>query len=77
VTEGPSRHGIDRSGELEAVTARFWQAFVRGDADAALARTSLAPGTTFLGTAEKEFIDDAEQIRAVIKLNFDLLSSGR
>jgi class 3 adenylate cyclase len=64
---------IDRSRELEAVAARFWRAFIRGDADAAIGRTSLDPGATFLGTAENEYIDDPERIRAVLKLNFDLL----
>ena len=71
--EGRERPGIDRSGELRAITERFWGAFIRGDAAAAIARTSTADGATFLGTAEKEFIDDPEQIRAVMRLNFDVV----
>ena len=64
---------IDRSSELHAVTARFWGAFIRGDAEAALGRTSVADGVTFLGTAENEYLDDADKIRALIRLNFELL----
>ena len=65
--------GIDRSDELHAVTVRFWRAFIRGDADAAIARTSTMDGVTFLGSAEHEYLDDADRIRAVLRLNFDLL----
>ena len=65
--------GIDRSDELHAVTARFWRAFIRGDADAAIGRTSTLDGVTFLGSAENEYLDDPDRIRAVLQLNFDLL----
>jgi class 3 adenylate cyclase/ketosteroid isomerase-like protein len=73
VTQDRKRLGIDRSGELHAVTTRFWQAFVRGDADAAIGRTSTMDGVTFLGSAENEYLDDPDRIRAAIQLNFDLL----
>jgi class 3 adenylate cyclase/ketosteroid isomerase-like protein len=73
VTQDRTRRAIDRSGELHAVTQRFWRAFAHGDADAAIGRTSTMDGVTFLGTAENEFLDDADRIRAVIRLNFDLL----
>jgi class 3 adenylate cyclase/ketosteroid isomerase-like protein len=73
VAEGRKRRGIDPSSELQAVTARFWGAFIRGDADAAIGRTSIADGVTFLGTAENEYLEDPEQIRALIRLNFELL----
>ena len=68
-----TRHGIDRSDELHAVTLRFWRAFIRGDADAAIARTSSLDGVTFLGSAEHEYLDDPDKIRALLRLNFDLL----
>jgi len=73
VTEGTKSRGIDPSTELHAVTARFWGAFIRGDAEAAIGRTSIADGVTFLGSAENEYLEDPEQIRALLKLNFDLL----
>jgi len=73
VTNAPKRGDIARSDELQAVALRFWNAFIRGDAPAAIGRLSMADGVTFLGTAENEFLDDGEQIRALIKLNFELL----
>jgi hypothetical protein len=65
VTQDRTRRGIDRSGELHAVAARLWQAFIRGDADAAIGRTSTMDGVTFLGSAENEYLDDPDRIRAV------------
>jgi len=73
MTQERSRRGIDPSSELHAVTARFWSAFIRGDADAAIGRTSTMDGVTFLGSAEHEYLDDPDRIRAVLQLNFDLL----
>ncbi len=73
VTQDRTRRGIDRSAELHAVAARLWQAFIRGDADAAIGRTSTMDGVTFLGSAENEYLDDPDRIRAVLRLNFDLL----
>ena len=73
MTQDRTRAGIDRSDELHAVTQRFWRAFMRGDADAAIGRTSGVDGVTFLGSAEREYLDDADRIRAVLRLNFDLL----
>ena len=73
VTKGQDRTEITSSDELRAVALRFWNSFIRGDAPAAMGRLSMVDGVTFLGTAENEFLDDAEQIRALIKLNFELL----
>jgi adenylate cyclase len=73
MTQDHTRREIDRSGELHAVTERFWRAFIRGDADAAIGRTSAMDGVTFLGSAEHEYLDDPDRIRAVLRLNFDLL----
>ena len=72
VAEGKDA-AINRSSELQAVATRFWNAFIRGDAEAALARMSMVDGVSFLGTAENEYLEDPGQIRALIKLNFDLL----
>jgi class 3 adenylate cyclase/ketosteroid isomerase-like protein len=73
VTRNHARREIDRSSELHAVTERFWRAFIRGDAEAAIGRTSTMDGVTFLGSAENEYLDDPDRIRAVLRLNFDLL----
>jgi hypothetical protein len=55
VTNAQKRGDIARSDELQAVALRFWNAFIRGDAPAAIGRLSMADGVTFLGTAENEF----------------------
>lgn len=64
---------LTRSDELRSVTTRYWAAFRRGDADAVIARYSLASGMTMIGTDESEYIQDPDRLVEYTRAEFGSL----
>lgn len=70
---GREAGSIERSEELRAITARWFDAYSRGDVEASVARLSTMAGVTVWGTDAGEFFDDPELLRRFVELD---LSSG-
>jgi len=73
MNNGRERGRLHPSDELRAITARYWAAFLRGDAGAAIARSSLMEGMTFIGTDESEYVDDPDAFVRYTELQFEAL----
>src|SRR5262249_9594111 len=61
---------LPRSEELRAITARWLEAYSRGDVEACLARASSMRGATSWGTDVGEFFDDPDLLRKFTQLDF-------
>jgi class 3 adenylate cyclase len=73
MTDARERGQLHVSEELRSITARYWAAFRRGDAQAVIARASLMRGVTLIGTDETEYIDDPEAMVRYTKEEFEAL----
>ena len=69
------RQSLTRSEELRSVTSRHWDAFRRGDGQAAISRYSLATGVTMFGTDVSEYIDDPDKLVRYRRKEFEVLGN--
>ena len=69
------RQALTRSEELRSVTSRHWDAFRRGDGQAAISRYSLATGVTMFGTDVSEYIDDPDKLVRYRRKEFEVLGN--
>src|SRR4051794_14251753 len=71
MTVGPERGALQRSEELRAITARWFDSISRLDADTALARFSEMEGVAVWGTQAGEYIEDPDVLRRYTKLDYE------